>query len=150
MAENPEDLKLSQAHEYARRGNLPALMDLVEKGDIKVKNTVFKTAGTLGNTSLMWAASAGHLDVVNYCLKNGADVNHPNDVNDTALHLASWRGYTDIAKSLLDAGADTSLKNKDFKTPYDLAREEEMKHLLVKADSSVQITYANSDDDDDE
>ena len=40
---------------------------------------------------------------------------------DTPLHMAARNGNVDIAKMLLDAGADKEAKTPDGRTPYNVA-----------------------------
>ena len=62
-------------------------------------------------------------------------VEHPHDVNSrgfdnlTALHIASLRGYEQVARVLLEGGADVTAQNDDFQTPLDMASREG--HLQV-------------------
>ena len=59
------------------------------------------------------------------CMKllvaNGADVNAANDRGDTAMHGAAARGADLIIQFLADHGAKMNLKNKQNRTPYDVA-----------------------------
>ncbi|KAJ2896027.1 hypothetical protein MKZ38_005912 [Zalerion maritima] len=59
--------------------------------------------GPGGNTSLFWAASRGHLQVVELILSRGCrhDVNLPNSTNLTPLMGASQHGRHEIVKLLL-------------------------------------------------
>jgi ankyrin repeat protein len=61
-----------------------------------------------GDTALMWAAVAGHADVVRLLIEAGADVRAVDDEGVTALHLARANGHTEVAAALLAAGADPS------------------------------------------
>lgn len=66
-----------------------------------------------GKTALYLASANGHVEIVYFLLKNGAD---PNicDVDDTSpLMVAEWKKYTEIVVLLLLYGADTSLQNID-------------------------------------
>lgn len=58
-----------------------------------------------GDTALMWAAVAGHVDVVRLLIEAGADVRAVDDEGVTALHLARANGHTEVAAALLAAGA---------------------------------------------
>jgi ankyrin repeat protein len=59
-----------------------------------------------GDTALMWAAVAGHVDVVRLLIEAGADVRAVDDEGVTALHLARANGHTEVAAALLAAGAN--------------------------------------------
>ena len=49
-------------------------------------------------------------------LSEGAAVHLCNRYGNTALHLASDRGFSDCARLLLDAGAAVDMKNNDGAT----------------------------------
>ena len=54
---------------------------------------------------LIWQAIVGHTERVNILLMQGADVNAKNSNGQTALMLASFNGYDQTVKILLDKGA---------------------------------------------
>jgi ankyrin repeat protein len=66
------------------------------------------------------AISRGDLEGVVANAKKEA-INAKDDSGATALHEASYRGYADIAKYLLDKGADISVKNAPGLTPLHYA-----------------------------
>lgn len=53
---------------------------------------------------------------------NQLDLNPPDEVKNTPLHLACEDGHVEIIKILLEAGADPNLENKQKKKPIDLAK----------------------------
>lgn len=59
-----------------------------------------------GDTALMWAAAAGHVDVVRLLIEAGADVRAVDNEGVTALHLARANGHAEVAAALIAAGAD--------------------------------------------
>lgn len=59
-----------------------------------------------GDTALMWAAAAGHVDVVRLLIEGGADVRAVDNEGVTALHLARANGHAEVAAALIAAGAD--------------------------------------------
>ncbi|KDR12756.1 Ankyrin repeat domain-containing protein 6 [Zootermopsis nevadensis] len=66
----------------------------------------------MGCTALQRAAAEGHLEVVKQLIKNGADVNRQDNVHgNTALHEASWKGYSHSVAALGKAKANLHLKN---------------------------------------
>ena len=48
---------------------------------------------------------AGHLHMVKFLLEQGADLEHKTDEMHTALMEASMDGHVDVARYLLDRGA---------------------------------------------
>ncbi|KAK7467793.1 hypothetical protein BaRGS_00036981 [Batillaria attramentaria] len=55
--------------------------------------------------------------------ESGCDLNAVNERGNTALHEACTFCHSDIVQALLDGGADMSIKNKDHKTPLELAQK---------------------------
>ncbi|CAG2162007.1 unnamed protein product, partial [Oppiella nova] len=58
------------------------------------------------NTPLMEAAQEGHLDLVRHLINSGSNVNAMTSSGDTGLMYACENGHTDVAELLLQAGAD--------------------------------------------
>ena len=96
-----------------------------------------------GMTALMWASDAGNLEIVKALITAGANVDHQDKDGYTALMLASASGYAkdlikagdntkstaelwfmsktikchlEVVKTLIAAGANPNLRNKDGKT----------------------------------
>ncbi|KAK7506271.1 hypothetical protein BaRGS_00002383, partial [Batillaria attramentaria] len=70
-----------------------------------------------GNTPLIFAAQAGHTDVVRLLLQDfkGIRIDQPNRLGFTALMKAAIQGRTDCARLLLYAGADPKLRDSGRK-----------------------------------
>ncbi|MFN2444395.1 MAG: ankyrin repeat domain-containing protein [Vicinamibacterales bacterium] len=67
-----------------------------------------------GMTALMFAAREGYLDAVRELVAAGADVNRVSESDSmSVLTLAIVNGRFDIAKFLLDSGADATLMSKN-------------------------------------
>jgi hypothetical protein len=87
--------------EAARKGNLPAVQQLVAKGaNLEAKSPY-------GQTPLYFAARNGHADVVRFLLGKGAKI----DVRDTFYKMslvgaAADKGGIDVVSALLEAGAN--------------------------------------------
>lgn len=81
------------------------------------------------------------------------DVNRPNTkcMNATALHLAVWNNYNEIALRLIEAKADPMLKMNGRSTAFDLARENSNSVLvdLMRefAKRYLGVSYASDNDD---
>jgi uncharacterized protein len=80
-------------------------------------------------TALMFAAGLGGgrgrsdddaIDTITLCLEAGADVNAFNTNGQTALHVATERSNK-IVRFLAEHGAELDLKDKDGRTPLDIA-----------------------------
>jgi len=58
-------------------------------------------------------------DVAILLLERGADTEIPSSLDQTALYMASSRGYADAVRSLIDRGADLNAICKDLRHPDD-------------------------------
>eukprot|EP01097_Dermamoeba_algensis_P006846 TRINITY_DN426_c0_g1_i1.p1 TRINITY_DN426_c0_g1~~TRINITY_DN426_c0_g1_i1.p1 ORF type:complete len:127 (-),score=45.42 TRINITY_DN426_c0_g1_i1:252-632(-) len=86
-------------------------------------------------TPLQCAAENGHLDIVDFLLQKGADVNKQVQGMPSALHYAAGHGHIEVVKSLLKAGASIKLKTNG-KTASDAAKaagQVECAKILEKA-----------------
>ncbi|KAI0368940.1 ankyrin [Pilatotrama ljubarskyi] len=139
----------------ARSDNEDMLLEVLEEGNFDIN-----AQDGLGNTALHYAASYGYLDILEHLLEcDGCDVDPQNRIEKaTPLHLAMKIEDADLRKavveSLLDAGADTRIKDKNGETPVDLVPPEdtEIRALLRKTQAQASISrddVANDDDDDD-
>lgn len=66
---------------------------------------------------LRQAAQTGNLEAVNEALNQGANVNTPGEIGDTALNLAAEFGRLEVVLRLLEAGADIEHLGGGQKTP---------------------------------
>lgn len=72
-------------------------------------------------TPLITSVNSGNSHTVKALLESGADVNHQDSNGDTALMYASWYNkYYDLAKLLIQNGANPSLKNSNSDSPLSL------------------------------
>ena len=83
-------------------------VDIERTGKVKFESFVIDGA------SALWCASgAGHLPIVKFLVKSGADVNHTTKSNSTPLRAACFDGRADIVKYLIEEGkADFNIANK--------------------------------------
>ena len=84
-----------------------------------------------GGTALMLAAARNHVEMVEFLLAKGADLNLTDQGGGTALIYASWKGNAEIVRVLLDHGADPAASTRDGRTALSVARKEG--HPLVVA-----------------
>jgi serine/threonine-protein phosphatase 6 regulatory ankyrin repeat subunit B len=78
-----------------------------------------------GKTALMLASQHGQIEIVEYLVRIGAEVQTSNPYGWTALMFASYRGHDDVVRWLLNAGAERTLnaRNQDGETALTLSAE---------------------------
>jgi uncharacterized protein len=79
-----------------------------------------------GTSPLIAACGGGHLETVRCLLAHAsaaATINRRDDAGKTALWQACDRGYGDVVRVLLQAGADPTIADKDGITPRAIAEE---------------------------
>lgn len=96
----------------ALHGQLATVRDLVQAG---------AQVNMPGWTPLIYAAFNGHTDVVDYLLRQGADVNAVSDADATALMVAARNGHLETARRLLAADAEPNHINDQGETAVDWA-----------------------------
>ena len=141
---NARDLaEMTPLHWACINGNMEVPMALMDRGaDVDAKNENQKTPieslmisnrdkAALRNAAAKYKENIVELfaavkkegttaDQINAILDNGAYVN-ARDVNQvTPLHYASINGNMEVAKALVDRGADIDAKDKFNRTPHDM------------------------------
>ena len=112
-------------HYACEKGHLPIVEYLISKGaNIEAKDEH-------GDYVIHFACKGGHLSIVQYLIeKQNVDKDIKGLCDGTPLHYASEWGETEIVKYLVSKGANKNAKDKDDKTPYDLAYKDEIKNIL--------------------
>jgi ankyrin repeat protein len=84
------------------------------------------------------------LDAVKLLIAAHADVNAKDERGDTALHGAVYRGYNEVVRALIAAGADPYLANAAGKSAFDIAHERPINGrgqiVDIKADTAELIS----------
>lgn len=96
----------------ALRGHTELVKELIARGA-----DVNKT----GWTPLHYAATSGHLEIMNLLLENYAYIDAESPNGTTPLMMAAQYGSAAAVRLLLDAGADASLRNQLGLTAIDFA-----------------------------
>ena len=121
-----DNIKQTALHKASSRGHSSVIKTLAEAGaNLNVQDED-------GVTPLMGAAYWGCANVVVELIRAGADVSIVSShkcyiylqsvaAGSTALHFAATRNSIECGVLLVEAGADTRTKNKDSKSPLDLA-----------------------------
>lgn len=82
------------------------------------------------DTLLITAAKSSEKTTRLILSKNKNVINQTNALGNTALIESIMAGYTNTAKSLIQNGADVSIKNKQGKTALDISKELKNKALI--------------------
>ena len=115
------DIDIDMENNYSEN----ALMMLALKGKLDLIKHMVDDLGAEpdkeGWTPLHYAATSGHLDVVEYLISKEVDVDALNPSNSTPLMLASRYGHIKVVKFLLDHDANLALHNTQNYTAIDFA-----------------------------
>ena len=76
------------------------------------------------------AAKNGFTDVVKELAKAGAEVNKANIKRETPLHIAVSEYNREMVETLLSLGASLAIKDKQRKTPLQLAQQLEDEAII--------------------
>lgn len=96
----------------ALRGYLPLVKKLVDN-DADVNKP--------GWTALHYAATGGHVPIIEYLVEQSAYIDAESPNGTTPLMMAAMYGSPEAVKSLIQAGADLTLKNQLGMTALDFA-----------------------------
>uniref|UniRef100_A0A670J281 NAD-capped RNA hydrolase NUDT12 n=2 Tax=Podarcis muralis TaxID=64176 RepID=A0A670J281_PODMU len=92
---NPKQQLISELHNFAALGDKTRLATLLSHSPSLINET-----GKNGWTALMYATRNGHFETVQALLEKGCDKSMTNASNQTALDIAKFWGYKNIANLL--------------------------------------------------
>ena len=114
-------------------------------GDLDLMNLLFKHGSVPDSTCadidppIVLASFYGKLEAVRILLDHGADMNAVDTTQETtrggtALSNACAEGYVEIARLLLERGADPTIPDKDGRVALDLVAEgSEIAQMILDA-----------------
>lgn len=102
-----------------------------------------------GWTALQWASVKGHLDMIRYLVKKGANINAPaeTDMNQTPLILAINFNQEKAAELLIELGADVNIKDDFGAAPLNyafLTKNRKLVKFLVNHDAKLPGVNADT------
>ena len=83
-----------------------------------------------GQTAYHWAAKFSDIKMMKILISFGKHHNQKDFKGRTPLYLAAFNNNKDMCKFLLENNANLFLKDKENKSPADVASNEELKHFL--------------------
>jgi ankyrin repeat protein len=130
-SDDPAEIRNEALAWAARNDRTDAVEALVELG-------AELDADVYAGTPLLWASAQGKPDAVRKLVELGADVNRRSTFGGpghgsgvTALHLAAQNNRVDVLRILLDAGADTTVRDNLYDgTPEGWAEHFDRKQAL--------------------
>lgn len=112
----------------AKAADLDVMRLLLAHGADPKINTIDNITPLMAAAGIAWASNqdrateAQVLDVVKFLVEEEhADVNAANDVGETAMHAAAYRGANSVVQYLYDKGAKLDVVAKDGRTPLIIA-----------------------------
>lgn len=103
-----------------------------------------KSTNRFGGTALIPASEHGYTETVRILINAGVPLDHVNDLGWTAMLEAIVLGngsadHVDVVRQLIGAGADTSIRDKDGKTPRSLAATRGFDEIVALIDDADEI-----------
>lgn len=105
-------------------------------------------------TAIIWASLFGQIEILNWLISNGADVNHKDRIGNSSLHFCGEEQNIEAARILLKNGANPNILNEHENTPLWTAlfnakgRFELVKLLMINgANPTLKNKYGTSADD---
>ena len=125
------------------RSGHTALEVAVLAGKIQVAQLLLQRGAALDAQVLLFKAirsNANFRDVVEFLVRQGTDVNAPDDSGDTPLVLAARLDHRLLVKRLIDRGADVNLPTAQGLTPLAVARETGNQDIvrLLKSNGAIE------------
>jgi hypothetical protein len=100
------------------RGVAPAPQEFARLGDKAALETLIAADPSIARSDavMMGAVDFGHIDLARWLIGQGANVNARAEAQSrhTALHSAAWEGNLEMAKLLVEAGADINALDRQY------------------------------------
>lgn len=145
----------NELHKAANKGDLEACKKLIETPDEGEDKIDVNEPGASDRRALHRAAGAGHLELCEYFLSVGAEIDAADKNGRTALLWAAISGHTEIVSLLLNRGAnilaETTSKMNALHGACEGGRAETVRALMVSVagdePKKTALTMAKNSDD---
>lgn len=123
------------AEEENRPEHLKTLFDHVKENNldrlrVQLKPSDLDSLDEQGMSLLHWATDRNAVDIIDYLVKCGANVNQLDAEQQTALHYAASCGHVEALRCLLSLNAELELRDADGQTCIDVADNEQICSML--------------------
>lgn len=119
-----------------------AAMDGIIIEEMKKNPDQLNEVDETGNTPLIWAADAGHTNVVAFLLEQGVDLDTQGYLGATAVCRAARKGQNAVLEQLIEAGANLDIPNIKLQYPLHFAafkENTETVSLLLKYGANTLV-----------
>lgn len=120
--------------------------EAIEDNDIKgLKRLIEKEPEKANRANLRYAIENNRLEITEYLISKGADINHVPDISENAgtiLQYSIGYGKREAAKLIIQAGADVNLKVKDSYSPLYMAVSRgwfDVTEMLISRGAKIDI-----------
>lgn len=115
-------------------GNVEIVKYLVENGaDIENMNNIYGNTALMRTADTMYVESEICIEIAQYLLEKGANINAKTRNGWTALMYASCKGHFDMVKFLVENGADINAITDNGYTALNSALDKEIEKFLIEA-----------------
>ncbi|KAL7744878.1 hypothetical protein ACLKA6_007159 [Drosophila palustris] len=127
----PEHMKT--IFDHVKENNLQRLREQLKPSDLTPLDEH-------GMALLHWATDRNAIEIIEYLVKCGANVNQLDAEQQTPLHYAASCGHVEALSTLLHLNADLELRDADGQTCLDVADDEQICSMLKAALQLRKIT----------
>ncbi len=128
-----------------------ALMYAARLGQVEIAKELLKKKANLeaknhaGLTPYLWAAYAGHVDMMKLLHENGANIYHENAYHENALDIATISNEVGAVRYILANIPDEEKKQEMLQNAIYLTQSDEIKAILIEA-GAIDTTHEEAEE----